>query len=110
MSFRTTELFWTFAQTIFLRSTETLTEVQKGNYSSWERNFRYRQSHEQTANEKLTKEIEKMKQDALRKQQWANKIESSKIGEHRGDRGYIGHMSARMAKEPRRPKAEDNVQ
>lgn len=73
-------------------------EVQKGNYSSWERNFRYRQSHEQTANEKLTKEIEKMKQDALRKQQWANKIESSKIGEHQGDRGYIGHMSARMAK------------
>ena len=42
--------------------------------------------------------IEKMKQDALRKQQWANKIESSKIGEHQGDRGYIGHMSARMAK------------
>ena len=72
--------------------------MQKGNYTSWERNFRYRQSHEQTANEKLTKEIEKMKQDALRKQQWANKIESSKIGEHQGDRGYIGHMSARMAK------------
>ena len=53
-------------------------EVQKGNYTSWKRNFDYRQSNERTMNEKLGKEIDKMKQDFLRKQQWADKIEASK--------------------------------
>lgn len=73
-------------------------EVQKGNYTSWKRNFDYRQSNERTMNEKLGKEIDKMKQDFLRKQQWADKIEASKIGNGACDRGYVGHMAARMAK------------
>jgi lincosamide and streptogramin A transport system ATP-binding/permease protein len=49
-------------------------------------------------NEKLEREIDRLKKAAQRKKDWSNKAEASKYGEDVIDRGYIGHKSAKMMK------------
>lgn len=78
--------------------------VEKGNFDSWYANKVMQDNFEQAENDKLKKEIGKLKEAARRSAMWADKAESRKIGydpikEHdrfMGTRAYIGAKSARM--------------
>lgn len=70
--------------------------VEKGNYSSFAHNQRQRDEFERQTNEKLAKEIAQIERSQREKRQWSDNIESSKIGGHVYDRGFVGHQSARM--------------
>ncbi|SFR64852.1 ribosomal protection-like ABC-F family protein [Anaeromicropila populeti] len=79
-------------------------EVEKGNFSSWWENKRKRDDFEKSENEKLKREIGKLKESARRTAEWADKTEKSKIGfnpteEHDrflDTRAYLGEKSRRM--------------
>ncbi len=71
-------------------------EIQKGNFSSWWENKRRQDAYELAENEKLRKEIGRLKETAREKAQWSDKIERTKIGQGPTDRGYVGHQAARM--------------
>lgn len=71
-------------------------EIQKGNFSSWWENKRRQDAFELAENDKLKKEIGRLKETAREKAQWSDKIERTKIGQGPTDRGYIGHQAARM--------------
>lgn len=78
--------------------------VEKGNFDSWYSNKEKLDTFERAENEKLKKEIGKLKEASRRTAMWADKAESRKIGydpikEHdrsMGTRAYIGAKSARM--------------
>lgn len=71
-------------------------QVQAGNFSSWWENFRRQQSFEEAQNEKLKKDVKRLKQAARRTEQWSDKVEASKQGAY--DKGFVGHKSAKMMK------------
>ncbi len=70
--------------------------VQKGDFSTWLKEFEERQQAEIEENIRLGKDIRKLRESARQKEDWSNKIEKTKIGGF--DKGYIGHMSAKMMK------------
>ncbi len=80
-------------------------EIQKGNYSSWNRNKERQDNYEIEKNEQLMKDISVLSEAARRAMGWSDQIEASKIGTHAADRGAIGHKSAKMMK---RAKAIEN--
>ncbi|MDR0978649.1 MAG: ABC-F type ribosomal protection protein [Lachnospiraceae bacterium] len=88
-------------------------DIQKGNFDSWKQNKENQDNFETIQNEKLQKDIFKLNENAKRTKNWADKIESSKIGnknkkdESSVDRGYIGHQSAKMMQ--RAKNAENRV-
>ena len=55
-----------------------------------------RQEAELSQNERLKKDIRRLKQSALRTSMWSDQVEASKIGA--ADKGYVGHKSAKMMK------------
>ncbi len=69
-------------------------EVKKCDFSTWLYNFENQQSLEIEQNERLRKDIKRLKQAARRTADWSDKVEKTKIGGF--DKGYIGHMSAKM--------------
>lgn len=69
-------------------------EVQSGNFSSYMTNFQNQQEREISQNERLKKDINRLKQSAKRSAVWSDKVEISKTGAY--DKGYIGHKSAKM--------------
>lgn len=71
-------------------------EVQRGNFSSWWENKQRQDAWELGENERLKKDIRRLRDAAREKAQWSDRIERGKIGEHTFDRGYVGHQSARM--------------
>ena len=81
-------------------------EVQKGNFSSWYENKRRQDAFELSQNERLKKEIGRLKEAARQSSVWADKVEGSKIGKNSakvrgtadamGGRAYIGEQSRRM--------------
>lgn len=71
-------------------------EVQKGNFSSWMENFELQQEFEVSQNERLQKDIKRLKQSANRSADWSNRVEASKTGA--ADKGYVGHKAAKMMK------------
>lgn len=75
-------------------------EVQTGNYSSWYENKTKKDSFELSKNEKLKKEIKRLKNSARRSKDWSDNIEKTKTGTKNSgvkpDKGYIGHQAARM--------------
>lgn len=73
-------------------------EVQKGNFSSWYQNKTMRDNYEIEKNRQLIKEIASLSEAAKAAEGWAQKVESSKIGEHLFDRGFVGHQAAKMMK------------
>lgn len=77
-------------------------EVQSGNYSSWKLNFDRQQEYEVAKNERLQKDIGRLKQAAKRSEGWSHKVESSKNGTKiaglKPDKGYVGHKAAKMMK------------
>lgn len=77
-------------------------EVQSGNFSSWMENFERQQSFETSQNERLKKDIARLKQSARRAAAWSEKAEAGKYGVQasglKADRGYVGHKAAKMMK------------
>ena len=73
-------------------------EVQKGNFSSWQENKTRQDQFETAENARLRKDIDRLRESSARTAGWSENIERGKIGTGEGDRGYIGHQSARMMK------------
>ena len=77
-------------------------EIVKGNYDSWRENRDNINSFEIMKNEKLNKDINRLKMAAQQTNNWSNDVEKTKTGNKvsglRPDRGYIGHQSAKMMK------------
>ncbi len=77
-------------------------EVQKGNYSSWKLNFDRQQEHEEATNQRLQKDIGRLKQASKRSAGWSNQVEASKNGTRNSgskvDKGFVGHKAAKMMK------------
>ncbi|MEH7341447.1 ATP-binding cassette domain-containing protein, partial [Priestia megaterium] len=77
-------------------------EVQNGNYSSWKLNFDRQQEHEEAKNQRLQKDIGRLKQSSKRATGWSNQVESSKNGTTNSgsklDKGFVGHKAAKMMK------------
>jgi lincosamide and streptogramin A transport system ATP-binding/permease protein len=77
-------------------------EVQSGNYSSWKLNFDRQQEHEEATNQRLQKDIGRLKQSSKRSAGWSNQVEASKNGSTNSgsklDNGYVGHKAAKMMK------------
>lgn len=71
-------------------------EVQSGNFSTWMENFERQQKFERNQNERLKKEILRMKGSAKQSEIWSNKVEATKRGA--ADKGYVGHKAAKMMK------------
>lgn len=69
-------------------------EVQNGNFSTWFTNFQRQQDFELMQNEKLKKDISRMKQAARKTQSWSDAVEKTKVG--KVDKGYIGHKAEKM--------------
>ena len=70
--------------------------VERGNFSSWMERFSRQQESELFMQERLKKDISRLKQSARRTGIWSDKVEASKIGA--ADKGYVGHKSAKMMK------------
>lgn len=71
-------------------------EVRNGNYSNYMNDFKKTQVAEINKNERLKKEIERMKFSSKQSERWSNKVEASKRGA--ADKGYVGHKAAKMMK------------
>ena len=73
-------------------------EVQSGNFSSFMTNFQRQQDYELEQNERLKKDIGRLKEAARRTGAWSDKVEATRIGSGNRDRGFVGHKSAKMMK------------
>ncbi|MCL1996198.1 MAG: ABC-F type ribosomal protection protein [Defluviitaleaceae bacterium] len=75
-------------------------DVQRGNFASWSANKERQDGFELAENEKLKKEIKRLKKAAKQAKGWADKVEDTKIGKNsKGDnRAYVGEKSRRMQK------------
>ena len=67
----------------------------QGNFTSWWDNKQRRDEFEAMENEKLKKEIGRLKEAARQAERWSDAVEKTKRGMRTGgrrpDRGYIGH-------------------
>lgn len=85
---------------------KTNIEIQKGNFSSWWENKKRRDAFELAENEKLKKDIGRLKAAARQSREWADQVEATKIGHKNLEkfattkcietRAYIGEKSRRM--------------
>ena len=82
-------------------------EVQTGNFSSYMENFERRQEFELAQNERLQRDIGRLKQAARRTATWSDKLEASKIGAGAA-KGYISHRAAKMMKRSKAIEARQN--
>ena len=71
-------------------------EVQRGNFSSWEENKRRQDQFEIEKNDRLKKDIRRLKDTARRMSDWSDAVEATKIGNGPCDRGAIGAKAAKM--------------
>lgn len=78
-------------------------EVVAGNFSSWWENKRRQDAFELAENEKLKKDIRRLSAAARQAENWADKVESTKIGRKSlkyeksiDTRAYVGEKSRRM--------------
>ena len=77
-------------------------DVQSGNFTSWYENKLMKDQFEIGENEKLRKDIKRLKEAARQSQIWSDKVENTKNGVKvsgvKPDKGHIGHQSAKMMK------------
>ena len=80
-------------------------EIQQGNYSTWAENRARQDAFEAGENEKLMKEITRLRRSAAEKSQWADKSEREKIGADpnnvdtkAGRRPWLGEKSRKANK------------
>ena len=81
-------------------------EVRKGNFSSWYENKRRQDAFELSQNERLKKEIGRLKEAARQSSAWADRGEETKIGKNSakvkgladamGGRDFVAEQSRRM--------------
>ncbi len=78
-------------------------EVQKGNFSSWYENRKRQDQYERSENERLKKDIRRLVSAARQSGEWADQVESTKIGRKSriyekciDNRAYVGEKSRRM--------------
>lgn len=78
-------------------------EVQKGDFTTWYENKRRQDQYEQSENERLKKDIRRLESAARQSGEWADQVESTKIGKKSGiyeksigTRSYVGEKSRRM--------------
>ncbi len=87
-------------------------EVIQGNFSSWYREKERRDTLERQENQRLSKEITRLKKTARQAADWSKQAEKTKkgtkIGGLKPDRGYLGHKAAKMMK--RAKQAENRVE
>lgn len=70
--------------------------IEKGNYSSWEKNEELKIQFEKRKKEKIEKEVKELEKAARQKRTWSFKREKEKIGS--GDKGFEGARAARIMK------------
>lgn len=82
---------------------KTNIEVQQGNFSSWWENKKRQDAYELAENERLKKDIKRLTESARKTKQWADNVESTKIGAKSekyekciDTRAYVGEKSRRM--------------
>jgi len=77
-------------------------EIQRGNFSTWQKNREMQDNYDLTQNERLEKDIARLSAAAKRTAAWSDKTEKSKYNTRNSgssvDRGYVGHKSAKMMK------------
>ncbi len=71
-------------------------QLQSGNFTTWMENFQRQQDYEAAQNDRLKKDVKRLKQATRRTQQWSDKVEASKTGAY--DKGFVGHKAAKMMK------------
>lgn len=78
-------------------------DLQQGNFSSWWENKKRQDAYEIAENERLKKDIRRLTESARKTKQWADNVESTKIGAKSekyekciGTRAYVGEKSRRM--------------
>lgn len=71
-------------------------EVQSGNFSSFYENFKRVQDSETAKNEKLQKDIKRLRRAGEQTAAWSDRVEKAKTGA--ADKGYVGHKAAKMMK------------
>ena len=91
-------------------------EIRAGNFSEWFSSFEERQQAELLQNERLKRDISRLKAAARRTSEWSDRTEKSKKGRAasglKQDKGYVGHKAAKLMKrsralEDRRQRAVD---
>ena len=84
-------------------------EVQRGNFSSWWENRERQDQYELAENEKLKKEIKRLKEAAREKAQWSDAAERKKIGasaeKAENKKGWAPKQAAKAKKQMSRAKA-----
>ncbi len=77
-------------------------EIQKGDFSSWQKNRALQDSFEAAENARLKKDVTRLDAAAKRASGWSDKTEKAKYGTDdsglKPDKGYVGHKSAKMMK------------
>ena len=75
-------------------------QVQKGNFSTWYENKERQDSFELAEQERLKKEICRLKEASKQARGWGDQVESTKIGKkslnYERNRDYVGEKSRRM--------------
>ncbi len=89
-------------------------EVQRGNFSSWRANKARQDQYELAENEKLKKEIRRLKETAREKAQWSDAAERRKVGIDRtrvdNVKGWAPLQGAKSKKQMSRAKAIESRQ
>jgi len=86
-------------------------EVQRGNFSSWWENKKRRDEFELAENERLEKEIKRLKKAARQSADWADKVESTKRGKGAvGVENKMGHMAYAAEKSRRMQQRRKNLE
>lgn len=74
--------------------------LTKGDFSTWLQNFENGQANKLAQNDRLKKEVKRLKTAARQSASWSDKVERSKNGTTNSgsklDKGYVGHKSAKM--------------
>jgi len=69
-------------------------EVQRGDFSSWLANKERQDNYELAENERLNKDIKRLKKAARQSASWADKVESTKMGKGAAGLRKKGHVNA----------------
>ncbi len=77
-------------------------EIQRGNFSSWKENKGKQDNFEIVQNERLQKDINRLKVSSKNSAKWSNEAEKGKSKKYNSettiDKGYVGHKAAKMMK------------
>lgn len=87
---------------------KTNIDIVKGNFSEWNLKKERQDNQEIEENERLKKDINRLKQSAKRTSAWSEKTEESKFGMKGVDRGFLGHKSAKIMKRSKSIEARQN--